>query len=351
MAPAAVAGIDVARLLARAAVAAQSARSRDSDALAFGAALGELTLAGRDKCTLVTSKTLEPFGLWIEQLIAESTGKDGTGIVPIDREPLGRPKQYGDDRFFVYLRLEADSNGHTDATVGALIAEGIPVITLTLSDVYDVGGEFFRWEYAVAVAGQVLDINPFDEPNVQESKDNTTRVLAEFEQQGRLDNPALDDQMPVALSPDTGASAVQPAVKSLLAELEQGDYFAITAYVGQTDVIDDMFARIRQRVRDAFGVATTLGYGPRFLHSTGQLHKGGPPNGVFLQVTVTDADDLPIPGRAFTFGQLMRAQAIGDFESLAAHGRPIVRVHLQRDIVGGLDALYRAISEASSVAA
>ena len=251
----------------------------------------------------------------------------------------------------MYLRLEADSNGHTDATVGALVAEGYPVITRELDDAYDLGGEFFQWEFAVALAGKVLGINPFDEPNVQESKDNTSRVLEGFESSGRLDNPALDDEMPVALSPASGASTVPPAVASLFSRLEPGSYFAITAYIAQTNGIDAAFADIRQRVRDTFGVATTLGYGPRFLHSTGQLHKGGPANGVFLQVTAADTDDISIPARSFAFGQLKRAQAIGDFESLAAHGRPVVRVHLQRDVPGGLEALRRAVIAAAPVPA
>jgi hypothetical protein len=351
MAPAVVAGIDVGRLLARAEAAAQAAGRPESDAALFGAALGELALAGRNKCTLITSPAVASFGLWAEQLIAESTGKEGTGLVPIDGEPLGRPKQYGDDRFFVYLRLEADSNGHTDATAGALVAQGYPVVTLELDDVYDLGREFFQWEFAVAIAGKVLGINPFDEPNVQESKDNTNRVLQEFEKTGRLDNPALDDEMAVALSPASGASTVSPAVANLLAQVNPGDYFAITAYVQQTDETDAVFADLRQRVRDRFGVATTLGYGPRFLHSTGQLHKGGPAQGVFLQVTAVDQEDVAIPGRSFTFGQLKRAQAIGDFDSLAAHSRPVVRVHLQRDITGSLEALRRAVAASGHVPA
>jgi glucose-6-phosphate isomerase len=351
LAPAAVAGVNVEQLLTRGITAAEAARSPESDALLFGAALGELTRAGRNKCTLITSPSIASFGLWAEQLIAESTGKEGTGIVPVNGEPLGRPKQYGDDRFFVYLRLEADSNGHTDAVAGSLAAEGLPIITLDLDDEYDLGAEFLGWEFAVAVAGQVLDINPFDEPNVQESKDNTTRVLQEFAATGKLDNAALDDHMPVALSPRAGASTVAPAVTDLLSTLQPGDYFAITAYLEQTPATDAAFADIRERVRDAFGVATTLGYGPRFLHSTGQLHKGGPPQGVFLQVTAADDPDIMIPGRDFTFGQLKRAQSIGDYESLAAHERPVTRVHLQRDVPSGLAALRSAIIAATSVAA
>jgi glucose-6-phosphate isomerase len=350
LAPAAVAGVDIGRLLSRAIAASSEARTADSADLLFGGALGVLAREGRDKLTIIASPSIASFGLWAEQLIAESTGKEGTGIVPIDGEPLGRPKQYGDDRAFIYVRLEADSNGHTDATAGALVAEGYPVIRIDLEDVYDLGREFFRWEFAVAVAGNVLGINPFDEPNVQESKDNTNRVLQQFETSGRLDNPALDDKMPVAMS-SAGASTVDPAVASLLSNLRPGDYLAITAYIQQSEYTDAIFADIRARVRDAFDIATTLGYGPRFLHSTGQLHKGGPPKGAFLQVTAVDTDDVPIPGRPFTFGQLKRAQAIGDYESLVAHGRPVVRVHLQRDITGGLEHLRRGVIAVTRVPA
>ena len=351
LAPAVAAGFDVERLLIQGQHAADQAHSGAGETLLFGAALGELALLGRNKLTLIASPSLASFGLWAEQLIAESTGKNGIGIVPIDNEPLARPKQYGDDRAFVYLRLEAESNGHTDAVIGSLAAEGFPVIQRELDDMYDLGREFFDWEFATAIAGHVLGINPFDEPNVQESKDNTSRVLREFEDTGRLDNPALEDRMPVAYSRSFGASALEPAVARFLGELKAGQYLAITAYIGETQDHNDEFDEIRRQVRDSLGVATTLGYGPRYLHSTGQLHKGGPPIGAFLQVTASDTTDVPIPGRPYTFGQLKRAQAIGDFESLTSRDLPVLRVHLQKNVAAGLGALKRAVAMAASIPA
>jgi len=346
MAPAAVAGIDVATLLDRSIAAADEAKAAGGDALRLGAALGELALAGRDKATFIVAPRIGEFGLWVEQLIAESTGKLGRGILPVVGEPLGAPGQYGADRVFVQLRLAGETPAEQDAAVGALSDAGHPAIVIELADVYDLGREFFRWEFAVAVAGYVLGINPFDEPNVQESKENTGRVLKEFERDGKLDIDRIDaGTAPVALvSPDRAAEGtLDDAVGHLIDKLRDGDYFAITAYVRQTEETEAAFADVRAAVRDATQTATTLGYGPRFLHSTGQLHKGGPPKGLFLQVTAADDVDTAIPGRPFTFGQLKRAQAIGDFEALLQHGRPALRVHLGNDIGGGLAALRRAV--------
>ena len=346
LAPAAVAGIDVAVLLDRGIAAAEAAAAPDSDALRLGAALGAMALAGRDKATFIVSPGIDAFGLWVEQLIAESTGKLGRGILPVAGEPLGTPKHYGGDRLFVQLRLAEDATGGDDAAVGALLAEGQPVIVIDLEDVYDLGREFFRWEFAVAVAGQVLGIDPFDEPNVQESKDNTNRVLKEFEKSGKLDVDGIDrSDTPVALvAPGRiGEGTLDQELARLVGQVGDGDYFAITAYVQPANETDAAFEDMRAAVRDATRAATTLGYGPRFLHSTGQLHKGGPPAGVFLQVTATDAADLAVPGKPFTFGQLKRAQSIGDFESLLDHGRPALRVHLGTDVTAGVEALRRAL--------
>lgn len=348
--PAAVAGVDVGRLLDRGISAEQEAGLIRSDSLRLGAALGELARGGRRSCTFLVSPEIASFGLWVEQLIAESTGKEGTGILPVAGEPLGSPLRYRDDRVFVHLRLEAGGNGENDAAVGALLAEGFPVITIDLGDVYDIGREFFSWEFAIAVAGRVLGINPFDEPNVQESKDNTNRVLAGFESTHHLDADAVNEgQRPLAI---TGAGTVAQgslayAVSELLSDTKAGDYVAITAYVPANPAADQAFAAMRESIRDARGVATTLGYGPRFLHSTGQLHKGGPPAGIFLQVTADDATDIEVPGKPFSFAQLKRAQAIGDFQSLVAHGRPVLRVHLGADVSAGLDELRRAVGTAA----
>jgi hypothetical protein len=331
LAPAAASGIDVSKLVERALLEQANAQSPESGALRLGAALGEMALSGRDKLTFIVAAEIRTFGLWAEQLIAESTGKLGLGILPVAGEPLGSPLKYGDDRLFVQLRVEGGSNAEDDAMVGALTAEGQPVIVIDLEDAYDLGGEFFRWEFATAIAGYVMGINPFDEPNVQESKDNTARVLREFEQTGRLDRPeVVADPGVVAITP-AGMGGLDAAMAALLTQLGTEDYFAITAYIQPSDEAESAFATIRRIVRDATGVATTLGYGPRFLHSTGQLHKGGPPRGVFLQVTAHDVNDIGIPGRPYTFGQLKRAQSIGDFDSLVSHGRPVLRVHLGAD--------------------
>jgi hypothetical protein len=290
------------------------------------------------------SPEIASFGLWLEQLIAESTGKEGRGILPVVGEPPGSPLKYGDDRVFVQVRVEGGYDAEIDALAGALMAEGFPLAVIEMEDAYDLGGEMFRWEFAVAVAGQVLGVNPFDEPNVQESKDNTMRVLAEFASSGTLDVRRIDGGVPTSLVPrgEPDRDIVRP-LQSLLARIREGDYFAITAYLQQTMASEETFADVRAVVRDMLGCATTLGYGPRFLHSTGQLHKGGPASGVFLQVTAGDEQDLPIPGEPYTFGQLKRAQAIGDFASLAAHGRPVLRVHLGQDIEAGLKVLRSAV--------
>lgn len=345
LAPAAVAGVDVAKLLDRGIAAATDARAASSDALRFGVALGDLALAGRDKCTFIVSPRIASFGLWVEQLIAESTGKEGRGILPVASEPLGTPAHYGADRVFVQIRLDADSNGAEDALVGALASEGHPVVTIDLDDAYDLGREFFRWEFAVAIAGQVLGINPFDEPNVQESKDNTNRVLKGFEASGKLDAPFVVDSGVTAIigGNETEQASLTDAIGVLFSAISIGDYVAVTAYVQPTVRAQQAFDDIRKAVRDSRGVATTLGYGPRFLHSTGQLHKGGPPVGIFLQVTTSSSPDVAIPGKPFTFGQFKRAQGIGDFQALASHGRPVVRVHLGTDVDAGLNQLVEAV--------
>jgi hypothetical protein len=315
----------------------------DSEALRLGVALGELALAGRNKSTFVVAPGMDAFGLWVEQLIAESTGKAGLGILPVVGEPLGTPKRYGDDRLFVQLRMEGDPAGEQDSVIGALVNEGHPAITLDLGDSYDLGREFFRWEFATAVVGVVLGINPFDEPNVQESKDNTARVLGDFEAGKALTLDGVD------------AEVSKDAVARLLDHVRDNDYVAIAAYIGETDQSEAVFRAIRADIRDALGAATTLGYGPRFLHSTGQLHKGGPAQGVFLQVTA-DAQraqraghdgDIRIPGKSYTFGQLKAAQAIGDVQSLEARARPVLRVRLGADVHAGLARLRESVQAAT----
>ena len=319
--PAALIGLDLDRLIGRA------DRMREENAPAIpahenpgawlGAVMGVLSQQGRDKLTLVTSPSISSFGLWVEQLIAESTGKEGKGIVPVADEPLGAPNHYGDDRVFVYLRLDGDDNDESDRYIAAIQGSGQPAVRLDLRDKYDIGAEFFRWEMATAIAGSVLGINPFDQPNVQAAKDMTENVLGQFESSGEL--PAMEDS---------------GSLGQLLSQAGPGDYLAIMAYIRQTPAVDQALDALRRRVTEKHGIATTMGYGPRFLHSTGQLHKGGPGSGLFLQLTGEHVQDLEIPNAPFTFGVLAGGQAVGDLQALRASGRRAVRVGLGSNQAG-----------------
>ena len=313
--PAALIGIDVGQLLHRAHRMAEACAAwvpaRQNPAAWLGAVLAEAALAGRNKATFVSSPGIGSFGLWVEQLIAESTGKEGKGLLPVAEEPLGPPEVYGRDRLFVVLTL-AGEQGADDATeprLGALMAAGHPVVRLALEDRYDLGQEFFRWEFATAVAGAILGINAFDQPNVAESKQNTKDVLA-------------GKQPPAPPAPP----ATAPELERFLAAVRPGDYLALMAYLPPTPQNDRRLEAVRARLRDRLKVATTLGYGPRFLHSTGQLHKGGLPVGHFLQITERPDRDVAIPGMPYTFGQLEAAQAEGDLRALRGRGRPAVRI-------------------------
>jgi transaldolase / glucose-6-phosphate isomerase len=317
--PAALIGVDVETLLHRAHRMAEASAAcvppLEGPAAWLGAILGEGALAGRDKATFVLSPGIASFGLWVEQLIAESTGKEGKGILPVADEPLGPPDVYGADRVFVSMVLAGEADTDVESRLATLEEAGHPVVHLRLDDRYDLGQEFFRWEFATAMAGAVLRINPFDQPNVAESKANTKAVLAK----GGAASPA--------------ASAAE--LEGFLAGIEPGDYLAIMAYLPPTPENDRRLAAIRHRLRDRLRVATTFGYGPRFLHSTGQFHKGGPPVGHFLQITERSKEDLPIPGESFSFGQLEAAQAEGDLVALRARGRPAIRI----EGLGLLDAI------------
>ena len=310
--PAALTGIDVTRLLDRADCmregCAACVPTHENPGAWLGAVMGTLARQGRDKLTLITSPSISSFGLWGEQLIAESTGKEGKGIVPVAGEPLLDPNYYGDDRLFIYLRLAGDDNRDTDAAVEGIEANGQPVMRLDLRDKYDLGAEFYRWEFATAVAGGVLGIHPFDQPNVQAAKDMTESVLAKYETSGGL--PNVETTAPL----DT-----------LLGQASPGDYLAIMAYLEQTPELDHALEALRRGIGRRYRIATTLGYGPRFLHSTGQLHKGGPGSGVFLQLTGDHQQDLPIPGYPYTFATVADAQAL---EALQASSRRAARVHL-----------------------
>ena len=334
LAPAALTGVDLDRLLAS---AERMQRRCRHDAPAsenpggwLGAAIGTMVKHGRDKLTLISTDRLAPFGLWVEQLLAESTGKDGAGVIPVAAEPLpGRADgSYGNDRFFVQLRLVNDDNTVPDGLVEQLQAAGHPVAALELADVYDLGAEFYRWEYATAIAGHVLGIHPFDQPDVQGAKDRTVSVLEQWQRDGKLPSARMDD----------GA-----ALSRLLEASQPGDYLAIMAYLPDTGAIRESVNRLRQRVMAKYRIATTMGYGPRFLHSTGQLHKGGPASGIFLQLTQDHRSDVPIPGWDLSFGVLADAQALGDLQALDDLGRRTVSAHLGDDAAGGIKRIVDAL--------
>ena len=302
-------------------------------AVALGLAMGAAARAGRDKLTLIVPAALEPFGLWVEQLVAESTGKSHTGIVPIAGEPLAEPASYGTDRLFVRVRLHGSFDEEMrDAEVSGLKASGAPVVEIDLAEPSALGAEFMRWEIATAVAGAILRINPFDEPNVQQAKDATRGILQGYKATHEMPASAPDRTLPgdIELTPSAAARDMLhgQGADALLTLLRQGDYFGLLAYVGPDPELAAALLEFRRAVRDRTGAATMLGYGPRYLHSTGQLHKGGPNTGVFLLISAVPRQDVPIPGEVFSFGTLEHAQALGDFASLAAEGRRALHAHL-----------------------
>jgi transaldolase/glucose-6-phosphate isomerase len=353
IAPSALAGYDVNLLLDRA-LGAMHANDpmvdpRSAPGVRFGAAIGGLAKEGRDKLTIVTHPQVKAFGAWAEQLIAESTGKLGRGIVPVEGEPLGDPADYSDDRVFVYVGANLpDAEPGTDDRLRALETAGHPVIRLEMNDPYDLGEQFYLWEIAVAAAGVILQINAFDQPNVQESKDNTVALLEEYARNGKFDEPAPNVEGPdfsiTYLSGSAGISAQNPtqALAGLFAQLQPHDYNAITAYIARNATHIDLLQELRLKIRNARRVATTVGFGPRFLHSTGQLHKGGPDTCVVLQITADDPDDPMIPGMKVGFRTLLAAQALGDWMSLDKRHRRGVRVHLKGAVDPGLRALIAA---------
>ena len=353
MVPAALMGLDFEKLLRGAETMAKACGAgvhvSENPAALLGAVMAECALAGRDKLTIITDQKLSALGLWIEQLIAESTGKEGKGIIPVVQEPLGSVAAYGGDRVFVSIGV-GPLDGETKAKLKALEAAGHPVVYRNLSDVYDLGAEFFLWEMATAFAGWRLGINPFDQPNVQESKDATKALLEKYGREGKLDEQkawASDGQLSVYAGGDGSAApasvSVADALRAHFATIKPGDYVALLAYVEETPEIEGALQTIRTSVRDATGCATTTGFGPRFLHSTGQLHKGGPDSGVFIQITAPDKVDFPVPEESYTFSILKDAQALGDFQSLLAHGRRAIRVDLGSDVLGGLQRLQELI--------
>jgi hypothetical protein len=332
--PAALVGVDVPRLLDCALAMTSGCEpcvaAGDNAGAWLGAILGQLAKAGRDKVTFAISPALASFGDWVEQLIAESTGKEGKGILPVVGEPLGPPEVYGDDRLFVHLRLDGDETH--DVALAALEAAGHPVVRLNLQDSYDLGKQFFLWEMATAVAGHRLSINPFDQPNVEAAKVLARQMVAEYTEKGTLPS-------------GESAPLTAEALNDFLAQAQPGDYITLQAYLQPTAETDAALATLRARLRDRFRLATTVGYGPRFLHSTGQLHKGDAGHGLFIQLTADDPHDVPIPNEAgspassITFGVLKAAQALGDRQALLEAGRRVIRFHLGDDIVDELKKL------------
>ncbi len=349
--PAALAGVDVEGVLDGAVRMAQACDpgrpALDNPGVALGAAMGELARRGRDKVTVLVSEPIATLGMWLEQLIAESTGKDGAGLLPVADEPIGDPAVYGADRLFVYVRLGEEDGTALERGVEALRADGHPVVTIWMDDPVSLGQEFFRWEIATATAGAILGINAFDQPNVQESKDHTNRLLEVVRAQGHLpeEAPALTDGG-LRLFGDRVERTVEGTLARFLGQARPGDYVALMAYLTEEPATHRALQAIRTRLRDHTRLATTLGYGPRFLHSTGQYHKGGPNTGLFLQLTADDAVDAAIPGAPYTFGVFKRAQALGDLAALRAHGRRVIRIHLGSDVAGGLRQLDAALAAA-----
>jgi transaldolase/glucose-6-phosphate isomerase len=364
MVPGAVMGLDTKKFLERTEEMVQACAScvpvEENPGVVLGLILGTAAKAGRDKVTIVTSPGIYDLGAWLEQLLAESTGKQGKGIIPVDREAIGAPEVYGNDRVFAYLRLESEPDAQQDAKIAALEKAGHPVVRISLTDTYDLGQEFFRWEIATAVVGSVLGINAFNQPDVEASKIVTRNLTSEYEKNGSLppEKPILDDKGVKLFTDDKNAAELAKGAgfeKSLVAYLKAhfgrikaGDYFALLGYVEMNEKHEQQFQEIRHLVRDKKHVATCVGFGPRFLHSTGQAYKGGPNSGVFLQLTCDDAKDIPVPGQKYTFGVVKAAQARGDFQVLAERGRRALRVHLGADLESGLRTLQSAIKEALS---
>lgn len=358
MVPAALMGMDVAKFLKNTKQMVDACGA-DADAVTnpgvvLGTILGIAADQGRNKLTIITSKGIFDLGAWLEQLIAESTGKSGRGIIPVDRERLAKPDAYGADRVFAYLRLESDSDKEQAAAVDALAKAGHPVVRIVLPDIYNLGQEFFRWEIATAVAGSLLGINAFNQPDVEASKVETRKLTSEYESSGKLPSETpfytgdgcklYADRANVAAL--KGVATLAAILKKHLARISDGDYFAVLGYITMNEANEEALQAIRLAVRDNKKVATVLGFGPRFLHSTGQAYKGGPNSGVFLQITCDDAVDLLVPGQSYTFGVVKAAQARGDFAVLAERDRRALRVHLGKDVAAGLATLTAALAQA-----
>lgn len=362
MVPAAVIGVDVKKFLDRTQEMVQacgaSAPVAENPGAVLGIILGTAAMAGRDKVTIITSPDISDLGAWLEQLLAESTGKLGKGIIPVDREQLTEPPGYGTDRVFAYIHTEHGTEVGVDTKVEALEKAGHPVVRISMADTYDLGAEFFRWEIATAVAGSIIGINAFNQPDVEASKVATRSLTSEYEKNGSLpaEKPVLEDSGVKLFTDDKNAEALAKAaggdktlagyLRAHLQRIHAGDYFAVLGYIEMNAEHERNLQEIRHAVRARTRVATCLGFGPRFLHSTGQAYKGGPNSGVFLQVTCDDAVELAVPEQKFTFGVVKAAQARGDFQVLIDRGRRALRVHLGSDLKAGLRTLKAAVEKA-----
>jgi transaldolase/glucose-6-phosphate isomerase len=362
--PGAIQGLDLVKFLGRAGdmerACGANVAADQNPGVVLGAILGTLQRAGRDKVTIFTSPAIGDLGAWLEQLLAESTGKQGKGLIPVDREALGAPDVYGKDRVFIYLRHEPAPDAKQDAAIAALEKAGQPVVRILVADIYDVAGEFFRWEIATGVAGSLIGIDAFNQPDVEASKIETRKLTSEYEAKGSLppESPIVADAGILLYTDARNAAVLKQAtagdatlsgyLRAHLNQLKAGDYFALLAYIQMNEVHEQRLQVMRHTVRDKKHVATCLGFGPRFLHSTGQAYKGGPNSGVFLQITCDDASDLPVPQQKYTFGVVKAAQARGDFQVLAERGRRALRVHLGADLEAGLAQLHKAIEKALS---
>jgi transaldolase / glucose-6-phosphate isomerase len=362
MVPAAIMGLDLNKFLQRTNEMVQACKPEvpadQNPGAVLGAILGTLGNLGRNKVTIITSPGIHDLGAWLEQLIAESTGKIGKGLVPVDREALGPQEVYGSDRVFVHLRLADEPDTVSKQKLDVLRTAGHPVVEIELADTYDLGQEFFRWEIATAVAGSILKINPFNQPDVEASKIVTRQLTEAYEKSGKLpeETPLFDDGAIKLFTDERNAANLNKLagndrslvgfLRAHLSQFNPGDYMALLAYIEMNSAHEESLQAIRHAVRDRKHVATCLGFGPRFLHSTGQAYKGGPNTGVFLQITCDDANDLPVPGQKYTFGIVKAAQARGDFQVLADRKRRALRVHLSADVDGGLESLDRAVRDA-----
>lgn len=346
--PAVLQGVDVGEVVRSALAMRERCRIEDplsdNPGVALGAIMGELATRGRDKVTFLVPDSLSTLGTWLEQLIAESTGKEGKGILPVAGENVGLPDRYGNDRLFVVYVIEDETDAALERRVALLVEAGHPVVVIRMEDRHDLGREFYRWEVATAAAGVVLGINPFDQPNVQESKTKTNSLLDMLAMSGSLpvETPVVEVDG-ISLVFDGEAGSVADALGAFFSTVKPGDFTAFLAYLTEDVGTEGSLDALRLAVRDRTKTATTLGFGPRYLHSTGQLHKGGPNNGLFVVITADDEEDAAIPGKPYSFGQLRRAQALGDYASLKQHGRRVLHAHLGRDVLGGLGMLRRAL--------